>query len=154
MQTFLWTALVVASLFIALGRGRRGLGGPVVLSMVEAIGIPLLFVVLGLVWLAPGSPTAFGDFGTPTLHGSCLAIGIAVALPMLVVASWSLRRSFPSGAGWRGAAVGASIGLAAASVLTLHCGSTSGGHIALAHGGPILLATLAGAALASKWVKA
>jgi len=153
-QTLLWMGLVVISALTALGRGPRGLGGPVAWMRLEAIGVPALFVFLGLFWLAPGSSAAFGDIGSVARLRSCIALGISVAVPMIVVASWSLRRSFPTGAGWRGAALGASFGLAAAGVLTLHCDSTSGGHIALAHGGPILLSTLAGAAIASKLARA
>jgi hypothetical protein len=76
---------------------------------------------------------------------SCFQIGLTVAAPMALLAVWTMRRSFPSGAGWRGAALGAAAGLAGVVVLVLLCGSPYGGHIALAHGLPLVIATLIGA---------
>jgi hypothetical protein len=56
-----------------------------------------------------------------------------------------MRRAFPAGAVWRGAALGAACGLAGVVVLVLLCGSPFGGHIALAHGMPLVIATVIGA---------
>jgi hypothetical protein len=75
----------------------------------------------------------------------CFQIGLTVAIPMLILAAVAMRRSFPSGAGWRGAALGAACGLGAIVVLVLLCGSPFGGHVAIAHGMPLVLATLIGA---------
>ena len=74
-------------------------------------------------------------------------------VPVLLVALWALQRAFPSAAGWRAAALGAAVGLVGSLVLTMHCGSPFGGHVALAHGLPIIIAAV-GAAFASKAMRA
>jgi hypothetical protein len=149
-QTLLFTALLVVAMVTSVSSGRRGLGQPVRLIALATVGMPLVFVLLALLWLAPDASSGFGDVGPLGQVPACVLLGSLVAAPMLAVSAWSLRRSFPSGAAWRGGALGTACGLAAAVVLTLHCGSSFGGHIALAHGGPLLLATLAGAVVGSK----
>jgi hypothetical protein len=153
-QTTLWTALLIGSAVIAISRGRRGLGAPMLANELAAVGVPIVFMLLALFW-SPGDATGnFAGIGTLNQLRGCVGLGLFVLLPMLAVSAWALRRSFATGASWRGAALGAACGLAAALVLTLHCGVTLGGHIALAHGGPIVLATLVGALIGSKLGKA
>jgi len=149
-QTLVWAALLILTAWASVSSGRRGLGRPVRLAELLAIGAPAAFVVLGLFWLPGQAPNRFGEIGPIALVPNCVALGLSVAIPMLVASAWSLMRSFPTGASWRGAALGAACGLGAALVLTLHCGSQFGGHIALAHGGPLALTTLAGAIFGSK----
>ena len=153
-QGMLWTALLFVGARTATARGARGIGVPVWRVLAAAIGIPLAFVLIGILWLPAGSTGELGEIGPLERIGGCVGLGTLVALPLLAIAAWALRRAFPSASVWRGAALGASSGLAAALVLTLHCGVTLGGHIALAHGGPVILATLVGAIAGTKMVRA
>ena len=143
-QLALWAGSLLFAAWIALSTGRRGVGRPVPWLRIAAIGAPFAFMVLALLWLPPnGKP--FGDIGPPAMLEGCFQIGLTVAMPMLILAVGAVRRSFPSGAVWRGAALGAACGLGGVVVLVLLCGSPYGGHIALAHGMPLVIATLIGA---------
>jgi len=149
----LFAVLLVSAGLIAISPGRRGLGGPVSRAQMAALGAPIAFMLIGLFWLPPDSPGSFGDIGPGAAIGACLSIGLLVVVPILLVALWALQRTFPSGAGWRAAALGAAVGLVGSLVLTMHCGSPFGGHVALAHGLPIVIAAV-GAAFASKVMRA
>ena len=143
-QFAIWAGSLLFAAWVALSAGRRGIGRPVPWLRVAAIGAPVAFIVLALFWLPPnGKP--FGDVGPPAMLEGCFQIGMTVAIPMLLLAVAAIRRSFPSGAVWRGAALGAACGLGGVVVLVLLCGSPFGGHIALAHGMPLVVATLVGA---------
>jgi len=149
----LFAVLLVSAGLIAISPGRRGLGGPVSRAQMAALGAPIAFMLIGLFWLPPDSPGSFGDIGPGAAIGACLSIGLLVVVPILLVALWALQRTFPGGAGWRAAALGAAVGLVGSLVLTMHCGSPFGGHVALAHGLPIVIAAV-GAAFASKVMRA
>jgi hypothetical protein len=143
-QFALWAAFLLFAGWVALSAGGRGVGRPVPWLRIAAIGAPFAFLVLALIWLPPnGKP--FGDLGPPAMLEGCFQIGLTVAVPMLLFSVWAMRRSFPSGAAWRGAALGAACGLGGVVVLVLLCGSPYGGHIAVAHGMPLVIATLIGA---------
>jgi len=143
-QFAIWAAFLLFAAWVALSAGMRGLGRPVPWLRIAAVGAPLAFLVLALFWLPPnGKP--IGDLGPPAMLEGCFQIGLTVAVPMLVFAVAAMRRAFPSGAGWRGAALGAACGLGGVVVLVLLCGSPYGGHIAVAHGMPLVIATLMGA---------
>jgi len=142
-QALALMALVVLILTLTLGKGRRGLGARVSLARLLAVCAPLLFMGLTLAWF----PTGIGPFAR--LVG-CFGLGLLTMVPMVALAIWSVRGSFAVGARWRGAALGAACGLGAAIVLTLHCDITFGSHVAIAHGLPIVLATLVGALLGEK----
>jgi hypothetical protein len=143
-QFALWVSALLFAAWIALSSGRRGVGRPVPWLRIAAVGAPIFFVVLALFWL-PSNAKPFGDVGPPAMLEGCFQIGLTVAIPMLLLAVAAMRRSFPSGAMWRGAALGAACGLGGVVVLVLLCGSPYGGHIALAHGMPLVIATLVGA---------
>ena len=144
-QFVLWTALLGVAAWLALSPGTRGVGRPVRWLRATAIGAPLAFVLLGLLWLPPHGKPAIGALGPPDMLEGCFQIGLTVAVPTLLLAVWAMRRAFPAGAAWRGAALGAACGLGAVIVLLLLCGSPFGGHIALAHGLPLVIATVIGA---------
>jgi hypothetical protein len=147
-QVIVFASLLVSAAFAAVSGGTRGLGVPVSRARVIAIVAPLGFALIGLLWLPPGASGTFGELGPPSAIMACLSLGLLVALPVLIVAVWALQRAFPSAAGWRGAALGAAVGLVGTVFLTFHCGSSFGGHIALAHGLPIVIGALAGAGFA------
>ena len=143
-QFSLWAAFLAYAGWVALSAGARGVGRPVPWLRIAALGAPFAFISLALFWLPPNGK-AFGDLGPPAMLEGCFQIGLTVAVPMLLFTVWAVRRSFPSGAGWRGAALGAACGLGGVVVLVLLCGSPYGGHIAVAHGLPLVVATLVGA---------
>ena len=143
-QFAIWTAFLLSAAWVALSAGARGVGRPVPWLRIAAVGAPLAFMILALVWLPPNGK-AVGALGPPAMLEGCFQIGVTVAMPMVLLSVWAMRRSFPSGAAWRGAALGAACGFGGVVVLVLLCGSPYGGHIALAHGMPLVLATLLGA---------
>jgi hypothetical protein len=153
-QAVLFVALLVAAGLVAISAGRRGLGGPVSRARIAAVGAPIAFMLVGLSWLPPGSPGSFGDVGPGAAILPCVSLGLLVVTPILLVALWALGRAFPSAAGWRGAALGVAVGLVGSLVLTIHCSSPFGGHVALAHGLPIVIAGLVGGLLGSKVARA
>jgi hypothetical protein len=153
-QAALWSAFVALALALAIGKGRRGLGSPVDRARVVALGAPLAFLVAALFWLPRVQGASFGATGPLFGLVACFTTGVVVAIPMIALSLWSVRRSFPSAAGWRGALLGAASGLGAVLVLTLHCGSPFGGHVALAHGMPLVLSSLAGAWLGTRFARA
>jgi len=154
LQLVVWTALIVTAARTALASGDRGLGKPVLLVALVAVAVPLTFVVLGLWWRSEGAAGTLLETGTFSQFQGCAGLGLLAVVPMLGLSAWALRRSFASAAAWRGGAWGAALGLLASTILTLHCGVTFGGHIVLAHGAPLVLATLAGAIIGSKLAKA
>jgi hypothetical protein len=153
-QAALFAVLLVAVLLIAILPGRRGLGGPVARIRLAAMVAPIFFVVVGLFWLPAGAPGSFGEMGPWAAVIACASLGLLVALPILLIALWALERAFPSASAWRGAALGAAVGLVGSIALTAHCPSQFGGHVALAHGLPIIVAALLGAVLGSKVARA
>lgn len=149
-QSAMWIALLAIAAWVAFSKGRRGLGRPIRSLEAVVLGGLVLFLLVALLWLPAGAATSFGEIGPASLLAPCVSLGLFAALPMLLIAAWPMRRTLVSGAAWRGALLGAAAGFGAVFVLTLHCGSTYGGHVALAHGAPLLVATLAGAALGAR----
>ncbi len=77
----------------------------------------------------------------------CLCLSTAMALGPLAAGALLLRGALLSAPGWRGAAVGAVLGLAGSIGVSAHCPVESLGHILLAHGAAIAIAAAAGGAL-------
>jgi hypothetical protein len=145
VQFVIWATFLLLTAWLALSAGKRGVGRPVPWLRIAAVGVPLAFALLALFWLPPNGKPAFADLGPPAMLEGCFQIGLTVAVPMLLLSVFGLRRSFPAGASWRGAALGAACGLGGVVVLLLLCGSPFSGHIAVAHGLPLVVATLVGA---------
>lgn len=153
-QVVVFGALLFFSGFMAISSGRRGLGRPISRARLAALGAPVAFVLVGLAWVPAGSPGSFGDIGPGAALMPCALLGLLVVLPIVFVALWSMQRAFPSASAWRGAALGAAVGLLGSLALTLHCSSPFGGHVALAHGLPIVIAGLVGGLVGPKIVRA
>jgi hypothetical protein len=152
-QTLLWLGLLVFAM-AAAGNGKRGLGARAAWVRGLSLGAPLAFMAVALVWTPPGSGARLGETGPIEQLIGCFVTGVLLASPIVALALWSVRRAFPSGAAWRGALLGTAAGLAAAIVLTLHCDNPFGGHVALAHGLPIAIATLVAAWLGTRVARA
>jgi hypothetical protein len=154
VQCATWLALLAIASIAALSRGRAGMGSSVRLAEIVAFLAPASFLALALGWVPQQAHTELGAVGPVAQIFKCMSLGLAVSLPLLLVAIWSLRYAWVSAAGWRGAALGAASGLVAVFALTLHCGNDFGAHIAIGHGTPLVLSTLIGALLAIRWARA
>ncbi|HEX9294539.1 MAG TPA: NrsF family protein [Polyangiaceae bacterium] len=149
-QTVVWGALIALSVFASLSKGRKGLGEPVRLAELVTLAAPAAFMVLALFWLPADRRRTYAELGPPLQALGCFSVGLLVLAPLLAIAIWSVRWAFPTGAGWRGAALGAACGLGAALILTLHCSVPFVGHVALAHGAPLLLGAVLGGVTGAK----
>lgn len=140
-QIVLPALLATASLIVALGPGRLGLGFKFGLVSTLAVVGPASF--------------CFIAFGAPVPHEAepatlvdtflCFDITLAgVAVPLLCAAI-TLRGAFAAGARWRSALVGAGIGLFAGATMNLHCPNVAPTHMLLGHGLAVVVAALLGA---------
>lgn len=132
-----------ASLSIALGRGRLGLGWKVGLVSALAVLGPASFCVIAAGAPVPRAlePAASSLLGTVL----CFDITIAWAAVPLLAAAIVLRGAFAGGALWRSALLGAAIGLFAGATMNLHCPNVAPAHVLVGHGMAVILATLLGA---------
>lgn len=152
LQVGLPALLGALSLWLALAPGRLGLGLSIGVISGLAVAGPLTF------WLvAVGLPVPYAE-GEPANFwlGSlvCLDITLAWAAAPLLLAAVVLRRAFPSAALWRTALVGAAVGLLCGAAINLHCATLHPGHLLAGHGMPILLVTLLGGLVVSRWTRA
>jgi hypothetical protein len=140
-QIVLPVLLATASLVVALGSGRLGLGLKIGLVSTLAILGPASFCVIALGAPAPhvAEPSSFVDTVL------CFDITVAwVAVPLLCAAI-TLRGAFAAGARWRSALVGAGIGLFAGATMNLHCPNVAPAHMLLGHGLAVVVAAALGA---------
>lgn len=136
-----WAITIVAGLAILLRPGQRGLP-PAIRAVQHALWIvPAIYVAVVMV---VGEHTGGPPFGWETVRG-CLGLANLAALGPLAAAVILMRGSFLSGAGWRGAAVGALAGLAGSLGAHAHCPVGSLDHLLAAHGPPIVIAAGLGA---------
>jgi hypothetical protein len=152
LQIVLPALLGAASLLLAVAPGKLGLG--LALSVVAALAVlgPLSF------WLCAGllnTPYPALDNARFWLGALvCLDITLAWAAAPLLLAALTLRRAFPTGAGWRSGLVGAALGLFSGAAINLHCPNVNQGHMLLGHGIPIVVAALVGGLVVSRWARA
>lgn len=140
-QIVLPALLATASLVVALGAGRLGLGFKIGLVSTLAVLGPASFCILALGAPVPhvAEPTSLIDTFL------CFDITIAgVAVPLLCAAI-TLRGAFAAGARWRSALVGAGIGLLAGATMNLHCPNVAPAHMLLGHGLAVMVAAALGA---------
>ncbi|HEY8946570.1 MAG TPA: NrsF family protein, partial [Polyangiaceae bacterium] len=84
----------------------------------------------------------------------CLDITLALTAVPMLCAAFALRRAFAATARWRSALVGAGCGLFAGTLINVHCPNVSPFHLTLGHAVPVLLATVLGAVLMTRWLRA
>lgn len=140
-QIVLPALLATASLVVALGAGKLGLGLKVGLVSTLAILGPASFclIALGAPSPRPPEPETLGDTVL------CFDLTVAwVAIPLLCAAS-VLRGAFAAGARWRSALVGAGIGLFAGATMNLHCPNVAPSHMLFGHGFAVAVAAAVGA---------
>ncbi len=130
-----------AALVVSLRSGSLGLGSKTALVSVLALLGPLGFMLAGL--LVP-APYEHGETGGLMFGAYCMNCTVAWALLPIAAAALSLRGAFAAGAVWRSTLLGAGCGLVAAALFTLHCPVVGKLHIALAHGGAVLISAVIG----------
>lgn len=122
-----WIAMMLA----VPGRGRARRPG------LFWLAIPVLFCVRVLATLG----TEGGVHGV-----ACLVIGSAVALLPLATSAFLAARAYPLEPVLTGAVAGVSAGTFGLALLTLNCPVVEGPHLAIFHGGVLVLSLLLGAA--------
>jgi hypothetical protein len=107
-----------------------------------AVVLPLGFMLSGYALSPPYAEAPGGGFK----HGVfCFNIALAWTTVPLLAAGLALRGSFVTRAGWRSALVGAGAGLVVAATTFLRCPVSSAWHVALSHGGAVVVSALLGA---------
>jgi len=130
-----------AALLLAVRPRARGLPAGVRLVQALPLLLALAFAALALLGARPGEPL-------PDNHVlPCLALAAEMAVVPLALAALTLRGSFLTAPAWRGAAIGAMVGLGSAIGMHAHCRYAAPIHILLAHGLPIVGGALLGALL-------
>jgi hypothetical protein len=150
-QVWLPLALALASLYVATRPGRLGLGvNWAVIATLAVLG-PLTFWITGLATPMPYAATA----DTQPWLGAlvCSDIMLAWMSAPLFAAAFALRGAFAAAASWRSALVGAGVGLFSGVTINLHCPNVHPFHLAIGHGVPVVLGSLLGAFVVTRWVR-
>ncbi|WP_437275795.1 NrsF family protein [Sorangium sp. So ce375] len=137
----LWAALSGLGLLVVFVPRARGLPAGVRALQALVAAVPLGFLAAAVVTTRAADPPAPLE-----VHLECSAVALSMALVPLALAALLLRRSFLSAPAWRGAAMGALCGLAAAIGIHAHCSLDELVHVSFAHGLPIAAGALLGAA--------
>jgi len=147
---FVPMALVVLSAvvsgFLLFRPDARGLPRSVAVVRLIVLALPLLFLILSLGPSIHAPPEVFA-WG-PALR--CMVEATGIALVPLLIAAALFRRTSPSAAGWRGAAIGALFGLSGAFVIHSACSALGAAHVLVSHAVTIFLGAVLGAALGAR----
>lgn len=141
----------VVALVVATSSGPLGLGTSISVVITLSVLGPASFLLIAVGAPEPYVPPGGGDFWLGALV--CFDITLSWAAVPLLAAALSLRKTYPVAAGWRAALVGAASGLFSGAVMNLHCPSVDRFHMAVGHGIPVLVATIVGAVVVSRWVR-
>lgn len=136
-----------ACLVAAFSGGRTGAGLRVSLLTALALVCPAALFVAGFGLSSRAAPGTLED------AAYCFNVMLAWAALPLLAAAFALRRSFVARSGWRSALVGIAAGLAAASVVNLHCSVTDAMHMTLGHGLAVVVTGLVGAFVLERAVR-
>jgi hypothetical protein len=136
-QITIWLVIACAGLALALRPDARGLPRGVRIVQGTILAASVGFTVLVIVLTPANTKHVSGAY-------VCLIVATAMMLGPLFFAAIVLGRSFLSAPGWRGAALGAIAGLAAATGIQAHCPIEAMDHVLLTHGLPILLGAVIG----------
>ena len=150
-EIFLPFALALAAVGVASSRGKLGFGASVGVVLTLGVLGPLSFLLVALGAPVPNLATPGDHFWLRAVV--CLDITLAwTAVPLLLVAM-SLRNAFPAAAAARSALAGSACGLFSGAMMNLHCPSVDPLHMALGHGVPVVVATIVGGTIMSRWVR-
>src|SRR5262245_49168760 len=114
------SAMLVVLLRVSLGGGTRGLGPKRSWARALAVGGPAAFVAWALLFVRG---EGFAALGPTSAVLACAGVALLIIAPAMALGMVAVRRSFVTGAGWRGALLGAACGAVGAIVLTFHCTS-------------------------------
>jgi hypothetical protein len=116
-------------------------------AAVAAIITSVGFVALG--WNVHPSGPSSADYGWEhLLRGrGCMWLGLATALVPVVIGAIFLRGALPVRSRWTAAALGAGGGCLGGLLLHMHCPIADKFHVALVHGGVVLVAAVLSAAI-------
>jgi len=144
--------LAFASIYVATRPGPLGLGSGLGWVSAFAIGGPLSFWLIGA--LVP--PPHVAPPETRPWLGALLCSDVMLAWMSapLFSAAVALRGAFAATTIWRSALVGAAVGLFSGGAINLHCESIDAFHLVVGHGAPVVAASLFGAFVMVRWVRA
>jgi hypothetical protein len=98
--------------------------------------------------MAQGPPNAGLE---PAALLGCAVSGLALAAGPIALAAVVARRALPVHAAWRGAILGGLGGLLGSIAIQAHCPVDACAHVVIAHGAPLVLGALLGAAFGSRY---
>jgi hypothetical protein len=136
--------LAVAGLWLALDRGGSMLGRPSLRLLVVPWTAPVLFLVWRTV-MSRGDPRVPAASTRTASH--CLALALMTGALPLVALLVSRRGTDPTHPGASGSSIGGAVGLVVALLIDLSCPFGDASHVAVGHVAPIVLLSLAGAAI-------
>jgi hypothetical protein len=140
-------ALLLGSTFVAVWRGRDGLGFGVTSLALTAALVPLLYAVVVLLDPARSFMTAveISPWGA-----RCIVIATLVGAAALAAFVTALRWAAPVATRARGAALGAAAGAWAGFAVFVFCPSSDPQHLLFGHVAPVLAFTMLGALAAAR----
>jgi len=124
------------------GKGRLGLGAPVLRLAFLAALAPVLFAVATV---ATSPRDDDGPFWG--LAGRCMAVTAVLMVPPLVLAVLAFRRAFVTASVWRTGALGVACGGLAAATMSLVCWHSGALHVVVGHGAMMVAGGALGALL-------
>lgn len=133
-----WFALVPPQAEVMPAPRRAGVGAVVAAVVFVGLGFAVVVETPGSVHLAPGLAGLIAG-------RSCLEIGLACALAPVALSVLLMRGTVATGGRAIGAAVGAAGGSLGGLVLHLHCPVADRLHLAVMHGGVVVVAAIVGA---------
>jgi hypothetical protein len=154
VMAVLWTAALALALLSATLPPRGEVLPDTAKARRTTIVVAVALLLLGLLATVdvPGRTivpeTTLAAFGHWWWH--CTVFALEAVVPVLVVGGLLLRRLFPIGGRWAGAAVGAAGGAAAGLTLHFICPIGGGLHVGFAHAGGVLLGGLLGGLILSR----
>jgi len=136
---------------VALTPGRLGLGLRVgVLSLLALLG-PVAFAVASYAFSPPYPDAPLGTFANGVF---CFNIAVAFTVVPLVVAGFALKSAFAASPVYKSALIGAGAGLLVSTTSMLRCPLSGAWHMALSHGGAVIVSALIGGLLLSRVTRA
>jgi hypothetical protein len=138
--------LPLASAALALGVVQTSASRKRRVLTAFAVGVGV-FLGTTLLASAPGDESARGILG-------CILASSMMALGPVLLAIFSMRHAFATGATWRTAALGLASGLIGAAATRLFCPNDALAHVLLGHGAAVFLAVVAAAAIGPRFTRA
>jgi hypothetical protein len=142
-------ALGAVTLGLVLRSGARGRPAGIRLLQALLVAVALVYVFVAVATSLPALE------GRAAWQGMlpCFLTTLLLSFGPLLFASFVFARSFSTIPAWRGAAIGAIVGLLGSIGIDAHCTNDAYGHVLLAHGLPVVALALIGAAFGARYGK-